>query len=110
MSALGYAIEKLGGGVQVLATHPGEIRERLIEAFYDSLHAVSGEALPEEAKRIWSQVMAKVTTAKGTPQSGVFQPSINALTDTDAVWVAQMIMRVDAMATSAFESLKLGLP
>lgn len=104
MSALGYAVEKLGVGVEVLVTHPGEIRDRLIEAFHFSLHAVSGEGLPEDAKRIWSQVMAKVTAVKGTPQSGVFQPSINALTDADAVWVARMIMTVEAMATSAFEA------
>ena len=97
MSLLGYAYGKLGAGVQILATHEGEIKERLIAAFHDSLHAVSAEALPDEPKRIWPEVWATVTAIKGTEQSGSFSPSINALTEAEAVEIAKKITTVEAM-------------
>ena len=53
---LGYAYEKLGGGVQILATHEGGIKRRLIEAFHESLVAVSVNALPDKPKQIWQEV------------------------------------------------------
>ena len=97
MSLLGYAYEKLGAGVQILATHEGEIKERLIAAFHDSLHAVSAEALADEPKRIWLEIWAKATAIKGTEQSGSFSPSINVLTDSEAVQLAKMITTVKSM-------------
>jgi hypothetical protein len=100
MSALGYAYEKLGAGVQILATHPDEIKGRLIAAFHDSLHAVPTDALPEQPKQIWIDVWAKVTAIKGTEQSGVFAPSINAMDESEAVQIARMITTVETMVQS----------
>ena len=94
---LGYANEKLGAGVQILATHEGEIKERLIAAFCDSLWIVSVDALPDEPKQIWQEVLATATANKGTKESGRFIPSINDLTEDEAVDLARKITTVEAM-------------
>ena len=88
---LGYANETLGAGVQILATHEGEIKERLIAAFCDSLVAVPVDALPDEPKQIWQEVWATATA------SGKFTPSINALTEAKAVELAKKITHVAAL-------------
>ena len=72
-------------GVLILATHKGRIKERLIAAFHDSLHGVSAEALPPELRRTWIDVYTKATAVEGTKESGRFAPSINALTEDEAV-------------------------
>ena len=92
-----YTYEKLSAGVQILATHKGEIKERLIKAFHESLVMVSAEALPDEPKRIWGEVFAKATAVEGTKESGRFIPSINALTENEAVDLAKAITAVEAM-------------
>ena len=94
---LGYANEKLGAGVQILATHEGEIKRRLIEAFHESLVAVPVDALPDEPKEIWQEVWATATAIKGTKESGTFVPSINALTEAEAVDLAKKITTVAAL-------------
>ena len=87
---LGYANEKLCAGVQILATHEGEIKERLIAAFCDSLYMVQVDALPDEPKEIWQEVLATATAIpeeSGGP--GKFIQSINELTETKAVELAK---------------------
>ena len=98
---LGYAHEKLGAGVQTLATHHGEVKERLIAAFHDSLVAVNPNALPDEPKSIWLEVWEKATSIKGSEREGSFAPSINALDEAGAVNLAKMITTVEAMVASA---------
>ena len=94
---LGYANEKLSAGVQILATHEGGIKRRLIEAFHESLVAVPVDALPDEPKQIWQEVWATATAIKGTEESGTFIPSINALTEAEAVELAKKITTVESM-------------
>ena len=100
MGELGYAYEKLGAGVQTLATHPGEVRERLIAAFHDSLVAVNPDALPDEPKGIWLQVWEKATSLGGSARDGSFVASINSLDEAGAVELAKMITTVEAMVAS----------
>ena len=99
---LGYANEKLGAGIQILATHKGEIKERLITAFCDSLWIVPVDALPDEPKQIWQEVLATATANKGTKESGQFIPSINDLTEDEAVDLARKITTVEAMVGASF--------
>ena len=94
---LEYANEKLVVGVLILATHKGEIKERLIAAFCDSLVSVPVDALPDDPKQIWQEVWATVTANKGTKESGAFLSSINDLTEDEAVELAGKITTVAAM-------------
>jgi hypothetical protein len=50
-----YPIEKLLGSVEVLATHPGDVRERLLAAFIAELHTLSSDDFPLELQEdfIW---------------------------------------------------------
>ena len=98
---LGYANEKLGAGVQILAKHKGAIKERLIAAFCDSLVSVPVDALPDDPKQIWQEVWATVTANKGTEESGAFLSSINDLTEDEAVELAGKITTVAAMVSSS---------
>ena len=92
---------KLAMGVLILATHKGRIKERLIAAFHDSLHGVSAEALPPELRRAWIDVHTKATAVEGTKESGRFAPSINALTEDEAVDLAGSIIDVEWMIVDA---------
>ena len=100
MGQLDYTYAKLRAGVQTLATHPGEVKKRLIAAFHDSLFAVNSEALPDEPKGIWLQVWEKATSIKGSSCEGSFVPSINDLDEAGAVKLAKMITTVEAMVAS----------
>ena len=95
---LGYANEKLGAGVQILATHKGEIKERLIAALCDSLWIVPVDALPDEPKQIWQEVLATATANKGTKEFiPLINESINDLTEDKAVELARKITTVESM-------------
>jgi hypothetical protein len=94
MSTLSYANEKLGLGIDTLATHPGPIKERLIAAFHGSLAQVPTKDLPHEAGRLWAEIWATVTAYEGTTTSGRFEPSINALDPDEAVLIAKAILNV----------------
>lgn len=50
-----YPIEKLLGSVEILATHPGDVRERLLAAFSAELHTLSSNDFPLELQEdfIW---------------------------------------------------------
>ncbi len=101
-----YTHEKLGAGVQILATHPGRVKERLIEAIHKSLFAVDPAALSEpgmdrNARAYWDEVWVAVTTAPPDPARGVYEPSIERLTEAEASRLAQLIVTVDSMVGDA---------
>jgi len=93
---LGYTHEKMGPYVQILATHPGPIKQRLIAAF-NSLYGVNPNAMPEEPRAIWNRIWAAVTSAPHDGTRGAFTPSIERLTDAEACSIARDIMTVDAL-------------
>jgi len=103
MSTLSYAREKLGGGIMILATHPGPIKERLIAAFHAFLAQVVDTDMPEDAQQKWREIIGKVTTLDGTPQSGKFQPSIQAMAESEVVQLAEDIVSVEALVCLALD-------
>jgi hypothetical protein len=105
--SLQYTVEKLRMGVAVLATQRGRINERLIAAFHRSLHAVSVDSLPDQAKPIWAEVWTAVTAVPAlgdSPQDGAYAPSIRALDEDAALRIAEQIVTVESMASHALDS------
>ena len=93
---LGYTYAKLGEGTQILATHAGRIKERLIAAFNNGgFVMVSPNAMPDEPKRIWGEVWTTVTSLKGTKESGSFAPSIERLSESEAVSLRRVALLHD---------------
>ena len=93
MGDLDYAYGKLGLGVETLATHPGEVKARLIAAF-SHLVGVNPDALPDEPKRIWLEVWEKATN--GSDREGSLA-AINDLDEAGAVELAKSITAVESM-------------
>lgn len=65
-NSLLYTLEKLEAGVRILATHPGQVRWRLYAAFTEALCMVNAEVLPPDARSLWEEVWAAVTSARST--------------------------------------------
>jgi hypothetical protein len=94
-------------GISILATHPGRIRERLIEAFHKELHLIqaddiAGPDLSVDAKPYWQKVQAAVT-AQHDEKEGSYAPSIEAMTEEEASRIAEMITGVASMISLALE-------
>ena len=105
---LPYISGRLGSGVQILATHPGRINERLIEAFNMQLYGIPADAfdgdvkdLNVEARTFWRKVWNAVASAPKDEERGVFAPSIEVLSENEASSIAQLVVSVDAMVESA---------
>src|SRR5713226_2996974 len=97
----------LESGINIMATHPGRIQERLIEAFHKELHMIqaddiAGPNLSVDAKPYWLKVLAAVT-AQHDDKRGSYAPSIEAMTEDEACRIAQMITGVASMISLALE-------
>jgi hypothetical protein len=92
-----HAYEKLGQGIDILATSPGPIKERLLKAFLQALAEMPGDALPLEARERWRQVWQRVTAVQGRPEEGRLVASIRALTEDEATIVAEHIVTIHAI-------------
>ena len=96
-----HAYEKLGQGIDILATSPGPIKERLMKAFLDALAEVREDGLPPEARPRWRQVWRRVTAVQGRPNEGRLVASIGALHDDEATLVAEQIVTIHAIVQLA---------
>jgi hypothetical protein len=90
--------------VNILATHPGRVKERLIEAAHKALVHVDANVFTRpgvyvDAPNYWRRVWDAITSAPKDPQRGVFEPSINNLTEEEATEIAQLILSLEAMMT-----------
>jgi hypothetical protein len=103
-----YSHSKIGEAVQTLAVHPGGVKERLTEAV-NTLTMVDPTifTLPgmyEGAADFWDRIQIAITAAPRDPQRGVFGPSIDRLTESQASEIAQLIVSLDSMVQSYFEN------
>lgn len=55
-----YTVEKLGGAVRCLATHPGDARVRLSCA-YVGFHTLTDKDFPSDLQADWRWVMKEIT-------------------------------------------------
>lgn len=55
-----YAVEKLSVAIECLATHPGDVRERLMAAFL-GFHPLTEKDFPPELQADWRWVMNELS-------------------------------------------------
>jgi hypothetical protein len=96
-----HAYEKLGHGLDILATDPGPIKARLVAAFLNALAEVPEDALPPEARERWHKVWNRVTAVPGGAGEGRLLASIRALDDKEATLIAGHIVTVYAIVQLA---------
>lgn len=104
MADIFYAHEKLGRAAQVLATHPGRIKERLIAAFNEAIPMVSAEALPDEPRRIWKTRVWEPLTRVKDERRGSAAASLDDVSEEQACTIAESILTVDSMVDLEVES------
>jgi hypothetical protein len=95
-SPFGSAPEKLTVGVQTLVTHPGSIKERLLDAYIDNVQYVKPENVPEDYRRQLRQlheIMEGANLPEGPtdPRKGTIEHAVKLMTADDAMDVARAI-------------------
>jgi hypothetical protein len=98
---LQYSFERLSLGVEILAVHPGTVKDRLAEAFHKALCGVVTSLLPPEARGIWESVWQAVTAEPSGTRDGVFDRSIERISDEDAVAIVKKIIEVERLVRIA---------
>ena len=96
-TSLDYACEKFGDGVNTLAVGIGPIKERLVDAYTNSVMRASAPVLgvdPELDARI-GQLHERMTARDEVGGEGKVLASVNAMTDRDAAECAQEIFDID---------------
>jgi hypothetical protein len=103
------ALASIEIGIQILATRPGRIKDRLTEAFQGALFAIdpddlSAPGVSGEARVWWENVVATMSSAPEGPD-GPFRDAIEQLSEEEASDIAQLIVAVGLMLTVALENL-----
>jgi hypothetical protein len=89
-----YNLERLTRGIDILATHPGPVKGRLVAAFHDSLCSVMPAALPGPAFEIWDEMGQMVTAVPAGDHERAFRLSIDPLQEAEAVILARSVLIV----------------
>ncbi|MBV9864613.1 MAG: hypothetical protein JO316_04635 [Abitibacteriaceae bacterium] len=91
MNDVSYTDEKL-----YIATHclvgDGDIKDRLYNAYISSLHVLTKNDFPEHLRQDYLYVESMLTKVEATGDEGNATASINALTDEEAVKIAEKIL------------------
>jgi|Laugresbdmm110dd_1035094.scaffolds.fasta_scaffold41719_1 hypothetical protein len=91
-----YTLEKLGVAIEQLATLPGDVRERLKEAFL-VFHTLTDKDFPSNLKADWLWVMAELTKYgavldhKGVPMIGSVENTMKKIRKATGTKIAQKI-------------------
>jgi hypothetical protein len=56
-----HAIEKLTNAMEVLATHPGDVRERVGEAYLYTCAGLQARSFPEKLQKDWEWIEGQLT-------------------------------------------------
>lgn len=94
-------LDHLARGIEILATHPGPIRERLVAACRISLCHVEAAVLPEPAAVMWDAIWWTVTSVPADDQETVLRRSIDALRDDEVVGVARGVLSAEGIVRLA---------
>ncbi len=98
MSDLLYAREKFGSMVRTLACGPGRIQARLFDAVIEGHPGLTFVPPPEHpdlaTKVLW--INDQLTARKALAGEGNYAASINAMSEDEAIVVAQAIVDIDA--------------
>jgi len=112
--ALAYADEKFSAAIHTLATAPGPIKPRLIEAIAVDIGYIQPERdLPEELRDDFVALIDRVTHDSPTvsnPADGRVQATIGRMTDAEAVEIAQEILSFADRVAGALEDERTAGP
>ena len=98
-TGLDYACEKFSDGVNTLAVGIGPIKERLVDAYANSVMRAPAPVLgvdPELDARI-GRLHERMTARDEVGGEGKVLASVNAMTDSDAAECAQEIYEIDCL-------------
>lgn len=76
----------------VLATHRGRIKERLVAAGRCGITSYDEDSLPSHLKEEYSYLLTKLTQGKGIIGDGLTEQIISGISEDDAVEIAGEIM------------------
>ena len=65
-----YMVEKLGNAIEILATHPGDARARII-ASYLQFHTLRASDFPEQLRADWEWIISEITRFGPAPDFGI---------------------------------------
>ena len=77
----GYALTQLRLGIDVLATHPENIKERIKVAHHEAFGLIQDRDIPEELQPIWNEIKEKIK-GKGPRKNKDGEIYVSALDNT----------------------------
>lgn len=93
-----YIREKLSSAVQILATHPGRIKERVEKALGDIVAAPAHPWPSDDMRDQASRIIGPLTRVKSGPEGrGVYGNSLDAMTESEACSLALAVMSLELM-------------
>ena len=101
--SLKYIAEKLFAAVESLALDTRSLQERLGSAYLDSVSKVRlfADCLPEEERRLFDSIAAKMTKREPTGDEGSIAATVRAMHDTEAARLVRKILMLLQMVTWA---------
>ncbi|MDP9392855.1 MAG: hypothetical protein M3Q27_00700 [Actinomycetota bacterium] len=83
---IGYALEKVGVGMSILARHPGRIRERLLAAFTEQIlfAPTEGKGIPDEVGRRLQAVKDQASRIPGVGNEGALAATFAVIDENEA--------------------------
>ncbi len=92
--SLEYASEKFSNAAHVLATHRGEIKERLVAALTGGISSLRAEPdIPEDLRAEYRRFWERVNAAPPIAGVGSLAASVREMSEDEAIEVANLILR-----------------
>lgn len=94
-----YTHEKLSAAIQCLATHPGDVRERLADAFM-SFHTLTEKDFPKEYRKDWTWIHKELTrfgpivNDRGEVRRGSVDNTMRRIKNKTASKIAERIVKL----------------
>lgn len=94
-----HAVEKLTDTLECLATHPGDVRERIFAA-YSAFGHLTAEELPEKCRNDWDRIMKQIhkfdplTDHKGEIYMGSVENTMKSVRKTTASKIAKKLYEI----------------
>ena len=99
MNRYSHAVEKLTKALECLATHPGDVRERVASAYLSCAH-LKPEELPEKCRRDWEWIVKEIgkrgplTDHKGEIWRGSVDNTMRTARKSTGVKIAKMFYKL----------------
>lgn len=98
-----YALENLHRIERELTTHPGRIKERLLEGLYKA-PMFPEQALPEDLQELWKEISTKLTSVEPQGDEGSHAATIGQMDEETAIGIAWRMIELVEQAEHYFDS------